>query len=55
MSQIKIFRNMSSAKLENEVNKFLEENKNIIFDSIKTETLIHNGTYVLILTYSIIK
>ncbi len=58
MCQIKILRSNSLDKLENTTNKFLEENKEIIIDSIKTEFIQIEKPhlmYVLVLSYKVIK
>lgn len=58
MNQIKIFRSNSLDKIENTANKFLEEHKDIILDSVKVEFIqIEKPTlmYVMVMTYKLMK
>lgn len=58
MNQIKIFRSNSLDKIENTANKFLEDHKDIILDSVKIEfTQVEKPTlmYVMVMTYKLMK
>lgn len=58
MNQIKIFRSNSLDKIENTANKFLEEHKDIILDSVKVEFIqIEKPTlmYIMVMTYKLMK
>lgn len=58
MNQIKIFRSNSLDKIENTANKFLEEHKDIILDSVKVEFIqIEKPTlmYVMVMIYKLMK
>lgn len=58
MNQIKIFRSNSLDKIENTANKFLEDHKDIIIDSVRIEfTQVEKPTvmYVMVMTYKLMK